>query len=127
MHFISGLMAHKVPIIVTELGRDCDPFMLHIYAAVAEKERRLIWQSSREALQAAKAKGKKLGGTTAKSIANREEALQRAEALRPVFAGLAGMSHRKMAAELNAMGVPTPAGGQWHAVTVKRVLERLDT
>ena len=34
------------------------------------------------------------------------------------------MSHRKMAAELNAMGVPTPAGGQWHAMTVKRVLER---
>jgi hypothetical protein len=30
-----------------------------------------------------------------------------------------------MAAELNSMGVPTPAGGQWHAVTVKRVLERL--
>jgi hypothetical protein len=36
------------------------------------------------------------------------------------------MSHRKMAAELNAMGVPTPAGGQWHAVTVKRVLGRID-
>jgi DNA invertase Pin-like site-specific DNA recombinase len=84
-------------------------------------ERRLISQRTREALQAAKSKGVKLGGTTAKSIANREEALQRAEALRPIF----DMSHRKMAAELNALGVPTPAGGQWHAVTVKRVLERL--
>jgi len=42
-----------------------------------------------------------------------------------VSARLAGMSHRKMAAELNAMGVPTPAGGQWHAMTVKRVLERI--
>ena len=121
VHFVSGLMAHKVPFIVTELGADADPFMLHIYAALAEKERRMISQRTREALQAAKAKGKKLGGTTAKSIANQE----RAEALRPVFAGLAGMSHRKMAVELNAMGVPTPAGGQWHAVTVKRVLERL--
>jgi Recombinase len=30
-----------------------------------------------------------------------------------------------MAAELNARKIPTPAGGQWHAVTVKRVLERL--
>jgi hypothetical protein len=39
-------------------------------------------------------------------------------------AGLAGM-RRKMAAELNALGVQTAAGGQWHAVTVKRVLERL--
>jgi hypothetical protein len=36
-----------------------------------------------------------------------------------------GMSHRKMAAELNARKIPTPAGGQWHAVTVKRVLSRL--
>lgn len=125
VHFVSGLMAHKVPFIVTELGADADPFMLHIYAALAEKERRLISQRTREALQAAKKKGVKLGGTTAKSIANRDEAMQRAEALRPIFEGLAGMSHRKMAAELNALGVPTPAGGQWHAVTVKRVLDRL--
>jgi DNA invertase Pin-like site-specific DNA recombinase len=125
VHFVSGLMAHKVPFIVTELGADADPFMLHIYAALAEKERRLISQRTREALQVAKKKGVKLGGTTAKSIANRQEALQRAEALRPILAGLAGMSHRKMAAELNALGVATPAGGQWHAVTVKRVLSRL--
>ena len=42
VHFISGLMVHRVPFIVTELGADVDPFMLHIYAALAEKERRLI-------------------------------------------------------------------------------------
>ena len=125
VHFISGLMTHKTPFIVAELGADADPFMLHLYAALAEKERRLISQRTRDALRAKKAQGVKLGGLNAKGIANREEAQQRAEALRPVFAGLAGMSHRKMAAELNAMGVPTPAGGQWHAVTVKRVLERL--
>jgi DNA invertase Pin-like site-specific DNA recombinase len=125
VHFVSGLMAHKVPFIVTELGADADPFMLHLYAALAEKERRLISQRTREALQAAKAKGKKLGGTTARSLENQKAAAERAEALRPIFAGLAGMSHRKMAAELNALGVATPAGGQWHAVTVKRVLERL--
>jgi hypothetical protein len=56
---------------------------------------------------------------------NRDDAKERAEQLRPVFAELAGMSHRKMAAELNARKIPTPAGGQWHAVTVKRVLWRL--
>jgi DNA invertase Pin-like site-specific DNA recombinase len=125
VHFISGLMKHKVSFIVADLGADTDPFMLHIYAALAEKERRYISQRTRDALQAKKAQGVKLGGLNAKGIANREEAQQRAEALRPIFAGLAGMSHRKMAVELNAMGVPTPAGGQWHAVTVKRVLERL--
>jgi DNA invertase Pin-like site-specific DNA recombinase len=126
VHFISGLMTHRTPFIVAELGADADPFMLHLYAALAEKERRLISQRTRDALAAKKAQGAKLGGLNAKGIANREEAQQRAEALRPVFAGLAGMSHRKMAAELNAMGVPTPAGGQWHAVTVKRVLSRLE-
>src|SRR6266704_3583935 len=42
VHFISGLMAHKVPFLVAELGPDVDPFMIHIYAALAEKERALI-------------------------------------------------------------------------------------
>jgi DNA invertase Pin-like site-specific DNA recombinase len=36
--FVSGLMAQRVPFIVAELGRDADPFMLHLYAALAEKE-----------------------------------------------------------------------------------------
>ena len=40
--FVSGLMAQRVPFIVAELGRDADPFMLHLYAALAEKERRLL-------------------------------------------------------------------------------------
>jgi DNA invertase Pin-like site-specific DNA recombinase len=40
--FISGMMAQRVPFIVTELGADADPFMLHIYAALAEKERGMI-------------------------------------------------------------------------------------
>mgnify|MGYP003525716327 CR=1 FL=1 len=39
VHFISGLMKHRVPFVVTELGADTDPFLLHIYAALAEKER----------------------------------------------------------------------------------------
>jgi len=44
VHFISGLMTQRVPFIVTELGPDIDPFMLHIHAAVAEKERNRIAQ-----------------------------------------------------------------------------------
>jgi DNA invertase Pin-like site-specific DNA recombinase len=59
--FVSGLMAQRVPFIVAELGRDADPFMLHLYAALAEKERRLISERTRAALAIRKASGTKLG------------------------------------------------------------------
>src|SRR6185436_5733880 len=59
--FIAGLMAQRVPFIVAELGVDADPFMLHIYAALAEKERRLIGERTRSALAARTAQGVQLG------------------------------------------------------------------
>jgi DNA invertase Pin-like site-specific DNA recombinase len=59
--FVSGLMAQRVPFIVAELGRDADPFMLHLYAALAEKERRLISERTKAALAAKRADGIKLG------------------------------------------------------------------
>jgi DNA invertase Pin-like site-specific DNA recombinase len=125
VHFISGLMTHKVPFITVELGADTDPFLLHLFAALAERERRVIGERTRIALQAAKARGVKLGGTNAQSIANRDEARHRAEELRPTLTELAGMSANKAAAELNRRGVPTPKGGQWHALTVMRLRQRL--
>ena len=70
VHFITGLMAHRTPFIVAELGADADPFMLHLYAALAEKERRLISQRTKDALAAKKAQGVKLGGLNAKGIQN---------------------------------------------------------
>jgi DNA invertase Pin-like site-specific DNA recombinase len=93
------------------LGADADPFMLHLYAALAEKERAMISRRTKDALAAKKAKASNSAVSTPR--------------LRPIFAELAGLSNRKMAAELNARKLPTPAGGQWHAVTVKRVLSRL--
>src|ERR1043165_8372070 len=59
--FVAGLMAQRVPFIVAELGRDADPFMLHLYAALAEKERRLIAERTRAALAAKRANGAALG------------------------------------------------------------------
>ena len=56
LHFISGLMTHRVPFVVAELGADADPFMLHLYAALAEKERALISQRTKAALAAKKAR-----------------------------------------------------------------------
>jgi DNA invertase Pin-like site-specific DNA recombinase len=125
VHFISGLMTHRTPFIVAELGADADPFMLHLYAALAEKERRLISQRTKEALAAKKAQGVKLGGLNAKGIANRDEAQGRAEVLRPTLAELSGLSARAIAGELNARGIATPSGGKWHAETVIRVQRHL--
>ena len=65
VHFISGLMTHRVPFIVAELGADADPFMLHLYAALAEKERALISARTKAALAAKKAQGVKLGNPRA--------------------------------------------------------------
>jgi DNA invertase Pin-like site-specific DNA recombinase len=127
VHFISGLMAHRTPFIVAELGADADPFMLHLYAALAEKERRLISQRTKDALAAKKAQGVKLGGLNAKGIRNRDEAKARAEALRPILSELSGLSARAIAAELNARGVATPSGSKWHTETVLRVQRRLGT
>lgn len=59
--FITSLMAQRVEFIVTELGRQDDPFVLHIFAALAEKERKLIGERTKTALAARKARGFKLG------------------------------------------------------------------
>jgi DNA invertase Pin-like site-specific DNA recombinase len=53
-------MAQRVRFIVAELGRDADPFMLHLCAALAEKERRLISERTKAALAVKKASGGKL-------------------------------------------------------------------
>jgi DNA invertase Pin-like site-specific DNA recombinase len=125
VRFISELMAHRTPFIVTELSADADPFMLHIYAAFAEKQSKLISQRTREALAAAKAKGVKLGGWTAGSIKHHDAARERAEKLRPIFAELAGNTDRAIARILNERKVETPTGANWSRMTVKRVRDRL--
>ncbi|TIP79470.1 MAG: recombinase family protein, partial [Mesorhizobium sp.] len=62
--FVAGLMVQRVPFIVAELGADADPFMLHLYAALAEKERRLISERTKAALASRKTTGIKLGNPT---------------------------------------------------------------
>ncbi len=124
--FIAGLMSQRVSFIVAELGADADPFMLHIYAALAEKERRLISARTCAALQASKARGKQLGRNGAERLAPtyKAQAVERAVDLAPVLRELQaqGFSARGMAAELNRRGVETAAGGRWHAQTVMRVM-----
>ena len=110
---------------MAELGADTDPFMLHLYAALAEKERALISRRTKDALAAAKARGVRLGGLRAKGLQFQREAAERAERLRAVFGELAELSARKAAQELNRRNVPAPAGGKWFAPQVLRVRQRL--
>jgi DNA invertase Pin-like site-specific DNA recombinase len=123
--YIAGLMKSKVPFIVTELGADTDPFLLHIYAALAEKERALISRRTKDALAAAKARGVALGGMRDKSLEHQARARERAEALRPVLEELANLSHSAAARELNARGITTAAGKAWTPVQITRVRARL--
>ena len=125
VHYISGLMKHRVPFIVTELGADTDPFLLHIYAALAEKERALISRRTKDALAAAKKRGVVIGGMREKSLEVQQAAAQRAEALRPVLAELVELSHRAAAAELHRRGITTADGKPWHSMQVQRVRRRL--
>ena len=132
--FISGLMAQRVPFIVAELGADADPFMLHLYAALAEKERRLISERTRAALAQRKAKGARLGNpSNAPEAASRGRAVSIAEAdrfaatLLPVIDSLqrAGItSYRGIAEALNNRGVRTARGGKWQVSNVRNLIAR---
>jgi DNA invertase Pin-like site-specific DNA recombinase len=133
VHFISGLMAHKVPFLVAELGPDVDPFVLHLFAALAEKERALISTRTRQALAAAKVRGVVLGNPKLHAARSSAVSAVRAEADRyaanvlPVIreAQKAGATTlRDIAKALNARGVATARGGQWHAKSVSNILER---
>jgi DNA invertase Pin-like site-specific DNA recombinase len=125
VHFISGLMTQRVPFIVTALGRDVDPFMLHIYAAMAQQERRMISERTKAALQAAKERGVQLGTSRVAAEANKAAAADRDAAIRPILAELAGKPLRALAAALTERAIPAPRGGAWNQVSVMRAMKRL--
>jgi DNA invertase Pin-like site-specific DNA recombinase len=132
--FISGLMAQKIAFIVAELGADTDPFMLHIYAALAQKERALISERTRAALAQKKAAGALLGNRTnlaeasAKGVAVKREAANRfAVNVLPIVeqiraAGIVSLDG--IAKALNERGVRTSQGGAWYGSSVANLLRR---
>lgn len=116
VHFISGLMRDKVPFIVCELGLNVDNFQLHLFAALAEKERAMISQRTKAALAALKARGVKLGSGNP-SAGGHAAALIRAlhrsrldEHLRTLPDELAS---DKVAEALNAAGLANFRGKRW--------------
>ncbi len=132
--FVAGLMAQRVPFIVAELGRDADPFMLHLYAALAEKERRLISERTKAALAIRKAAGGKLGNPTSIRQAGNigratliSAADDHARDLLPLLRSLKAegtISIGGVTRAPNERGVPTPRGAQWHVSSAANLLER---
>jgi len=132
--FISGLMAQRVPFIVAELGADADPFVLHLYAALAEKELRLISERTRAALAQRKAQGKRLGNLTnaGKAAAlgrtvQSEEAARFAANVMPIVAAIRASGVTTLAGvadALNARGIRSPRGGTWRISSVQNLVER---
>ena len=133
VHFISGLMSHRVPFVVAELGADADPFMLHLYAALAEKERAMISARTKAALAAKKAQGVKLGNPNAVAAAPIARAKASANArefaasVRPLIDGIraSGVTTLEgIAGALNARGIRTARSSQWQATSVRRILTK---
>src|SRR3954453_8862497 len=118
-----GLMAQRVPFIVAEPGRDADPFMLHLYAALAEKERRLISERTKAALAVRKASGSKLGNPTNIREAGElgrtsliEAADEHAKGLLPLLRTLRAegtITIGGVTRSLNERKIPTPRGSRW--------------
>jgi DNA invertase Pin-like site-specific DNA recombinase len=144
VHFITGLMEHRVHFIVAALGKDCDDFTLHIYASLAEQERKMIAERIKAAAAAAKRKGKKFGlALRSKAWRRRVSALggaaltklaiERAEAYRLHIEwalrqpGMYGrpISRRAAANKLNERNIESAMGGRWSGEQLLRMAHRL--
>ena len=134
-HFLLGLQKAGVKFVAADMP-EANEMVVGIMALVAQAERRMISERTKAALQAAKARGVKLGnpkGTSRRRLRTARgaggqcgQAQAFAERLRPVFAELAGLSANAAAAELERRGIATAAGGRWTARVVIDVRRRLE-
>jgi len=131
VHFISGVMKH-VTIKVATMP-NADSFMMHLYAALAQKEREFISERTKVALAAAKARGVKLGGYRAGSLDNRIITLKQnadKDAARVInlirVLRDTGKTLQQIAQALTEHGTRTPRGKKtWSHVQVKRAIDRM--
>ncbi len=128
LHFITSLMESKVKFVAADMP-DANELTIHIMAALAQYERKMISARTKAALERAKANGKKLGNPNlrADNQKRKKQAQEFAQRLKPTLRAFQqqGKSQRAIVVELNNLGVPTPRGGQWSLVQLQRVLGRL--
>jgi DNA invertase Pin-like site-specific DNA recombinase len=132
VHFISGLMESGIDFHAADMPF-ANRLTVHILAAVAEHEREAISQRTKVALAAAKARGVKLGGPRLAQarlkghVGNRKAADRFATNVKPIIIEIKSSgvtSLRKIAAALDARGVPTARGGVWSAAQVSNIMKR---
>ena len=137
--FLSTLQDSKVKFVAADMPEANDT-MVQFMAVMAQAEREAISRRTKEALQAAKARGQKLGnpngaaairragkGTTAALEDRQRKANDHAEGLRPILPQLREEGHTSLGSIANALnerGMVTPRNG-WHASSVKNLLARL--
>jgi DNA invertase Pin-like site-specific DNA recombinase len=135
--FISNLMESNVEFGAVDFPQ-ANRLTIHIMAAIAEHEAKMISHRTRSALAAAKARGKRLGGFrgragTAADCAKARQARSasataRASDIAPVIEDIratGAKSLRAIAKELNGRGISAPRGGEWSAAQVRAVIARL--
>ena len=139
--FLSNLMNSAVEFVAVDFPQ-ANRLMIHVLAAVAEYESRMASERTKVALQAAKARGQKLGNP------NGAAALRRArrgnsdavEAIKARAADRAAILEdmvkdvqangittlAEIASELTLRGAKTARGGRWHPSSVQRLLSRIE-
>ncbi|TFZ57737.1 recombinase family protein [Methylorubrum sp. Q1] len=128
VHFVSGLMKSKVEFVACDLPA-ANKLTIHIMAAFAEHEAEMISARTKAALAAAKARGVKLGTPNIAQFAQEARTAANAYSRPPATIeelrsqGL--LSVRETASALNARGITTRTGGQWHPTSVQRLFTRI--
>jgi len=118
--FIAQVMEQGIGLTIAEMPTATD-FQLHIFAALAQEERRLISVRTKAALQEAKRQGKALG-LNGRVLAERrkKEAQEFAEPIWERYLGRwQGLSYSEIARRLNSEGVRTRTGGKWYPHIVR--------
>ena len=122
--FISHLMEQGIGLTVAEMPNATD-FQLHIFAALAQEERRLISERTKAALQQAKKQGKVLGKNGA--VLAQEKKRQFVEHSKHVFKALGPewgkMTFKEKTERLYKAGVRGMNGGDWYPSTLYRYLK----
>jgi DNA invertase Pin-like site-specific DNA recombinase len=139
VHFITGLMEaakgngrNAVKFVACDMP-EANDLTIHIMAAFAEHEAKRISERTKDALKAAKARGKRLGVAGAANLQPNIEMRQAAadgfaQKMRGQIEGfrLRGLSQRQMTAELNSLGVRTARGRGWSLIQLQRLIKRID-